>query len=709
MNKKVLCIFFIVLFSFPSFSQDKNKKPKDEPIIRISTELIQLDAVVTDKLGRVVSGLQKEDFEIIENGKKQQISFFEYVESGKRRNLPTDTTKINDAQPSQPTTGSATDTLETRRIFAFIVDDLTIRYEDLITIRQMLSNFVENQMQPTDLIAIVRTVGGKGLLQQFTTDKALLRRAIVSLTPASHAFRAFEKGVTLVKLEDIGTAAGSSPVPTELSGEIIDIENPLDDTNKTLRAYMTLGTAGFVVDSLKQLPGRKSLVLISGGLPVFSGTPSKSMGNISYYLNVLSDQATRAGVAIHTMDVRGLQAFSGVASFDATPARSAVTGVGRGEPAGGFGRIPDETQFGDKNPFDQLEGHLGLTALSSATGGITVVGKNDFNAGLDKIIAINDGYYLLAYTPTDNNFDNKFRKVDIKVKGDNLKIYSRRGYLARTEASAPTSQSNQEQLLSAIKSPLAKREVDLDAMMLYKAAATNNGAIDIHLLVDPKKIKFATANDKQQADLDIAGFVFDELGKMRGGFSETVTVNLTEPEYQALQKSGFPYSANTNLPPGSYQIRIAVRDNKTGNMGTLSHYLEVPDLTKGYLAASTLLLGFAPSKDTKAIATPISANRQISRQQDLRYAIFIYNAKLKDNRPQIKTQLVISQNGKEIFREDEEPLSASESNQQLIKVGQLGLAGVKPGRYLLTLIITDTLAEKKAQTLTRSLDFVVVN
>ena len=482
MSKKILCILLVVFFSFPSFSQDKNKKPNDEPIIRISTELVQLDAVVTDKLGRLVSGLKKEDFEIIENGKKQQISFFEYVESGKPRNLATDAAKTNDAKltdglPRQPTTWPATDTSETRRIFAFIVDDLTIRYEDLISIRQMLSNFVENQMQPTDLIAIVRTVGGKGLLQQFTMDKALLRRAIVSLTPASHAFRAFEKGVALVKLEDIATAAGSSPVPTELSGEIIDIENPLDDTNKTLRAYMTLGTAGFVVDSLKQLPGRKSLVLISGGLPVFSGNPSKSMGNISYYLNLLSDQATRAGVAIHTMDVRGLQAFSGVASFDATPARSAVTGVGRGEPAGGFGRVPDETQFGDKNPFDQLEGHLGLTALSSATGGITVVGKNDFNAGLDKIIAINDGYYLLAYTPTDNNFDNKFRKVDIKVKGDGLKIYNRRGYLARVDAPVSRSQSNQEQLLAAIKSPLAKRDVDIDAMMLYNAAAANNGAI----------------------------------------------------------------------------------------------------------------------------------------------------------------------------------------------------------------------------------------
>jgi VWFA-related protein len=578
-----------------------------------------------------------------------------------------------------------------------------------LTIRQMLGNFIENEMQPTDLIAIVRTVGGKGLLQQFTTDKALLRRAVAALTPASHAFRAFEKGVRLVAVEDIAAAAANVPGATELSGEAIDIDSPLDDTHKTLRAFMTLGTAGFVVDSLKHLPGRKSLILISGGLPIFSANPGKTLGNVSSFLEMLADNATRASVAIHTMDVRGLQAFSGVASFDMTPGRSAVAGAGSSGRTRGFGRIPDESQFGDKNPFDQMEGHMGLKALSAATGGISVLEKNNFDEGLDKIISTNEGYYVLAYTPLDANFDNKFRKVEIKAKGDSLKVYSHRGYLARADAPNGALATRQEQLLAAIKSPLARRDLEIDAQLVYKAATPSTGAIDIHLAIDPGKVQFETVENKEKADLEVAGFVFDEFGKLRGSFSENILVSLAPKELLTLYRSSITYSADTKLPAGAYQVRMAVRDNKTGKLGTLSRYIEVPDLTKGRLTASTLLLGAVPANDTRATnPMPVNGNRQISRTSDLRYAVVIYNARLKDNKPQIKTQLSISQNGKEIFKEAEVPLEIS-SSAQLLKVGQLGLGGVKPGRYTLTLMITDGLAEQKAQSIIRSMDFVVVN
>ena len=156
---------------------------------------------------------------------------------------------------------------------------------------------------------------------------------------------------------------------------------------------------------------------------------------------------------------------------------------------------------------------------------------------------------------------------------------------------------------------------------------------------------------------------------------------------------------------------MEVRDNKTGGIGTLSRYVEVPDLTKGKLGASSLLLGSTDAKEVKATnPTPISANRQISRTKDLRYALMIYNPKVKDGHPQVRTQLIISQNGKKVFEEREEPVTPAEvKSKTLLKVGQLGLSGVKPGRYTLTLVVTDPLADKKAQSLTRSMDFVIVD
>jgi hypothetical protein len=211
------------------------------------------------------------------------------------------------------------------------------------------------------------------LLQQFTTDKSLLGRAVVALTPVSHQFAAFnnpEPPKLNIRQNLVGGIAVQGST-SEQDGGLPNSDSQLDDTNKTLRAFMSLGTAGFVIDSMKELPGRKSLVLISGGLPVLSANSGTESATVSNFLNALTDKATRASVAISTMDIRGLKAFSGVAGFDETPARGALGVPVAGQrqasnpltnprgTGGGFGRIPDETLFGDKNPFDQMEGHEG--------------------------------------------------------------------------------------------------------------------------------------------------------------------------------------------------------------------------------------------------------------------------------------------------------------------------------------------------------------
>lgn len=706
MNRRILSVLLVLLLSVSALSQ-RNRKP-DEQVIRISTELVQVDVVVTDKNGRVVRGLTKNDFELHESGKKQLINFFEFVDATKARSEQAQ----GAARPAQQPSGQGPSEADIRRIFAFVIDDLTIRFEDLTYLREMLMNFVDSQMQPTDLVAIVRTVGGKGLLQQFTTNKDLLRRAINSLVIGAHPFRVFNnpeaQRVTSADLQPAGGGGGrfDSSGIIDTSGESIDLDNPQEDTNRLLRAYMSIGTASFVIDGLRQLPGRKSLVLVSGGIPILSSRPGTAASNISNFLNQLADKATRAGVAIHTLDIRGMLGHSGVAAFDDTPGKSAM---GSGS-ATGFGRAPEESLLGYKNPFDTMEAQQGLRVLSSATGGIAVLNRNDFNAALGQIVDLSEGYYLLAYTPSDAKFTGDFRKLEIKVKGD-YKVYSRRGYFARDEKPEAAPATKQEQMLAAVKSPLARRDIDLDAMVLYKAAAPNQGAIDINLVIDPKKLRFDEQNGKREANLDVVGFVFDELGKLRGGFNETVAASLSPDEFKRASETGFTYSANTTMPPGVYQIRLAVHDNKTNGIGTLSRYLEVPDLTKGRLSASSLLLGGVPQKDMSSAApTPLSANRQMSRKQDLRYAVVIYNAKQKEGKPQVTTQLVISQNGQQIFKEPEEVVAASQSNAvQLIKVGQLGLSGVKPGRYTMTLIITDPLVDKKVQTITRSMDFIVVN
>ena len=709
MKARTSILLLVMTLCATGLSQSSQKRAQDQPV-RISTELVQWDVVVTDKDGKVVPGLTREDFELYESGKKQVLSFFEYVDAANRR--------IGAGKESEPLAVPSTQGLTERdihRIFAFVIDDLTIRSEDMVYVRDMLTNFVNKQMQPRDLVAIVRAVGGRGLLQQFTTDKELLLRAIAALTPSTHPLNIFNRAdqsvqVQVQPLSDAG--AGDIAMETSLreSLDLAGTTNTADDSQKLMRATMSLGTASFVIESMKQLPGRKSLVLVSGGLPLFDPLAGAAVGNITSFMNTLADQATRAAVAIHTLDIAGMSAQVGVARFTDTPAKSMLpmdlngmsSGAGNADPA--LGRRADTAMLGR----DTLAPHLGLRALSSATGGIAVLNKNNFNEGLDKIIGANQGYYLLAYTP-ETKFDGKFRKIEVRVRRSGLRVYSRQGYLARQEVAPAAPASTRDQLLAAIHSPLARREIDFDTTLLYKAVPPNQGGLDIHLLINTQKLQLEPAGDKREANVDVAGFIFDETGRLRGGFDDTIKAVLSEQELGRISKGGLTFSKNTTLPAGVYQLRIAVRDNKSGRIGTTSRYVEVRDLSKGKLDASSLLLGAAPPGETGATnLAGLSADRQISRKQDLRYAVIVYNAKVKEGKPQVKAQMSIIQNGKVIYKAPEEDVAAAGNASQVMKWGQLGLSRVAPGRYTMSLVITDLLADKKYQTMTRGMDFIVV-
>ncbi|MGH9822432.1 MAG: VWA domain-containing protein, partial [Blastocatellia bacterium] len=584
MKNRILTIALALLGAgvvFPLAQARQGQPQNQEPVIKIGTDLIQIDAVVLDKSGKVVRGLSKDDFELFENGKRQHLGFFDFVDAGKGAAGEANPVGESAKTPSISTQGAGEKDIH--RIFAFIIDDLTIRPADLTYVRQMLTNFVDTLMQPTDLVGIVRTVGGEDLFQQFTTDKDLLRRAIARLNPRSSAFNAFNQGNVdatgslAQAMSDQTGGAGMAPALFGVSGNPIDIDNPNDDSNSTIRAYMTLGTASFVIDSMGQLPGRKTMVLVSGGIqalgpgggaPVVAGQgsgtnqqgladiPEASAGPVggsaNFWLDQLADKATRAGVAINTLDLRGLSGQTGVASFEDTPGKS---GLGGGTSSAGFGRTADNTMLGNRNPFDVTAAHMGLRELSSATGGIAALNRNEFNKALGEIVDASDGYYLLGYIPADSNFKGDFRKWEIKVKGG-YKVLSRKGYFARVPEKTPATKTMQQQMLDAIQSPIAKRDVGLDMVVLYKSEPMDKGAVDVELNIDPARLSFADANGKKEATLDVAGFIYDQFGRMKGGFSKTINVSLTPDELQKAYKDGvvFP-TQSAELKPGSYEVR----------------------------------------------------------------------------------------------------------------------------------------------------------
>src|SRR6266571_6527358 len=183
MKKFIAAVFAAALLALPVALQIPQKPQQEvapEDVIRITTELIQADVVVTDKDDQPVTDLKVDDFEVYDRGKKQDLKFVELVsiDTPRKANADLSVRTVPGIDTYVPRELAARDV---RRVTAFVVDDVTIPSEDMVRTRQMLTDFVDNKMQEGDLVAIVRTVGGKGLLEQFTADRQILRRAISQL------------------------------------------------------------------------------------------------------------------------------------------------------------------------------------------------------------------------------------------------------------------------------------------------------------------------------------------------------------------------------------------------------------------------------------------------------------------------------------------------------------------------------------------------
>ncbi len=408
--------------------QNPQKPPQEiapDDIIRVSTSLVQTDVVVTDKNDQIIPDLKLEDFELYDNGKKQDLKFMEFVGTEGPRRSEGDRAGLPSYVETPAVNGISTKDL--KRVIAFVIDDLNVRFQDLPYIRKMILDYVNNKMRDGDLVAIIRVVGGKGLLQQFTTDRQLLRRAVASITPVVHPLGASDDPGFSPNVNPNAVPAVDSPTAAESSLETPDIFSSTDDVVRYNRSIALISTSNYVIDSLKQIPGRKDLILITGGIPIFELTTTAS--NTSQILNQFSENAFRAGVVVNTFDPRGLAATPGVKGFQSTPAKSALGG-----------NDPTDATFGKGDPGANAaisvgltagEDHLALSTVSKYTGGHAVYNTNDFDKGLDKILSRGNGYYKLAFRTAD--LDNKDHKLEIKVKRSGTKVYSHTRYLARAD------------------------------------------------------------------------------------------------------------------------------------------------------------------------------------------------------------------------------------------------------------------------------------
>ncbi len=666
----------------------------DQAVIRISVTLVQVDAVVTDSKGRPVSGLKAGDFELLQDGKPRKITHFSYVTTGAAPAPARPATVPDKTAPPPPP--PVLRPSQVKRTIALVVDDLGLLFESMANVRDALKKFVAEQMQPGDLAAVVRTGAGMGAFQGFSADKRLLNAAIdrVKWNPLGRG----------------GVAAfapiGSDPqIEAEGDEEGGGLAREAEEFRENYFAVGTLGAINYIVGGLRELPGRKSVVLFSDNIRIFNR--DRSTDRVLDAIDRLTDLANRASVVIYTIDPRGLP----------TLGLSAADRLGNMRPDRLAARLEQRCQ----EHFDSQEG---LSYLAQQTGGLFIHDTNDVSGGLRRVLEDQSGYYLLGYNPGDATFNKQFHKIKVRVKRPGLEVRSRSGFIGVADAQTrPLPRTRDEQLFAALGSPFGSTGVALRLTSLFANNAKLGSFVYSLLHIDGRSLSFTDdAEGWKKTVLDVLVITFGDKGEEVDRSNRTYTLRLRGEAFKSALANGLIYTVNHPVKkPGAYQMRVAVRDSTSARVGSATQFIEVPDVGKSRLLLSGLLLqGTTAEREVKEgpAQTPDPqghpAVRHFRAGGEIRYAVQVFNARLDPatSRPHLAAQLRLFQNGKKIYEgkpADFQPVDQTDWKRLLVG-GRFTLGKqFQPGEYVLQLVVADKVAKPNRLPATQWIDFQVAN
>ena len=520
------------------------EEDSDEDVVRITSNLVQFDAVVTDKQGRHVADLRPDDFEVFVDGKRQEITNFTFVagepEAGNVRT--TQPSARNDKTvPPPPLPAVPLRAGQVRRTIALVADDLGTSFEDIAGVRRTLKKFVDEQMQPGDLVAIMRTSAGVGALQQFTTDKQLLYRAIerVRWNPQGRAGVGtfspleYEPPELSAAKDSAGGGGDRKGEDEEGSGKAADA---IDEFREGVFTVGTLGALNFIVRGMRELPGRKSVVVFSCGFQIFKdfNKPADQRGSdrILENLRRLTDQANRASVVIYTMDARGLVGTNLTAADVYNPKA---------------GSAPDFSPIFNRS-LEVLKNQEGLAYLAEQTGGIFIKNTNDLVGGMERILEDQKGFYLIGFRPSEDVFQplqgkTRFNKFEVKLKRAGLSVRTRAGFYGFAEGTRqPAPRTRNEQLLAALTSPLTSGELTLRLTSLFSSPSEKTAVVDSLMHIDASQLKLTDEADGwKKAVIDVAAISVGVNGEAVDEINRTETIRARGEGLQLMLSEGLVY------------------------------------------------------------------------------------------------------------------------------------------------------------------------
>ena len=671
----------------PAAPAAQSPDDKDD-VVRITTNLVQIDAVVT-KDGKQVTNLTADDFEIYEDGKRQTITSFAYISniSTSRSTAPDKTAP----DKSEPVPGIPAEPIKRdvpRRTIAIVVDDMGLSGQSLGQVRRQLQKLIAEDLQPNDLVAVIRTGGKMGALQQFTNDKRVLTRAVdqLSWNPCSR----------------LGLAV-LNRVEEQRGGGCIGVT-----------AKETLKAVRFVLEAMSRLPGRKSMILLSDDIPLRILAPGDvnadamtigtDVWNYGGWLQRITETAIRSSVVIYSVDTTGLL-YTGINAGDAV--------------RGSIPEVRPVTNDLLASRFRTLQVQReGSLKIAKETGGFQVTNSNSFE--LDSILEDQNGYYLIGYRPGAETFNRKFHHISAKVKHSGMTVRTRTGFFGVTEEDAARSRPTaQDETNLALASPFGAQDIELDLKSFFTSDKTQGSKNESSLVrsfvyVNANNLTFTPVNDRHRTSLEMHGVIVGDNGSIVEQIKHTAVLSLRQSEYQQALRDGL--NLRLDIPvkkPGSYQVRIGVRDQNSAKLGSAGEFVVIPDVKKKDLATSGIVLRGVAETGSPAVAMANPGHRRFRPGGDLHFAFLIYNAAINPatQLPNLVMQARLFRDGKPVGTGMETAVNVTKQTDlaRLFTTGSVNLdRHLEPGNYYLQVVITDKAARAKQPPVTQWVDFEIV-